>query len=156
VEIKPSECSSTRAPATAAPFSSITRPEMVTWADNVAQENIKHIRIARDRSVQDETKSISPEGAYWRRRLLVQDTPQPQEDSGSWGRSTSPWSGGTHPLLRDSGPVGAVVHEGEEFVAGFFAVAECAEHRAGHRARVLFFHSPHHHAEVARFADHAD
>src|ERR1700757_3081459 len=51
--------------------------------------------------------------------------------------------------------VGALADQGEEFGAGFFGVAEAAQHRAGNGRGVLLFYAAHHHAEMARFDDHA-
>src|SRR5215472_15867173 len=56
------------------------------------------------------------------------------------------------PLLN---PV-ALSHQRQKLVASLFALAEGAQHRARHRTRVLLFHAPHHHAKVARLADHSD
>ena len=45
--------------------------------------------------------------------------------------------------------------ERQQFVAGFFVIAESSQHGAGDCAGVLLFHSAHHHAEVPRLADDA-
>src|ERR1700757_1631862 len=52
--------------------------------------------------------------------------------------------------------IGALADQGEEFGAGFFRVAEAAQHRTGDGRGVLLFYAAHHHAEMARFDDHAD
>src|SRR5579875_3871724 len=51
--------------------------------------------------------------------------------------------------------VAAMIDQREELVACFLAVAEGAQHGAGHRPGVLLFHTAHHHAEMARFANYA-
>src|SRR4029077_9758351 len=49
----------------------------------------------------------------------------------------------------------ASMDEGEEFVARLLALAECAQHGASHRGRVLLFHATHHHTKMPRLDDHA-
>src|SRR5215471_4074360 len=44
----------------------------------------------------------------------------------------------------------------QKFVAGLFVVTESPQHGAGDRRTVLFFHTAHLHAKMARFDDHAD
>src|ERR1035437_2067405 len=48
-----------------------------------------------------------------------------------------------------------MIHQGKELVPRFLAVAEGAQHGAGHGAGVLLFHAAHHHAEMTGFADYA-
>ena len=49
-----------------------------------------------------------------------------------------------------------MVNQGQEFVPGFLACPEPAQHGAGDRPGMLFFHAAHHHAEMPGFANHAD
>src|ERR1700737_1646981 len=49
----------------------------------------------------------------------------------------------------------SVRNQREEFVPGFLAIAESAQHGAGYGSRMLFLDATHHHAEMARLANHA-
>src|SRR5437879_13436348 len=47
-------------------------------------------------------------------------------------------------------------NESQKLVARGFAIAECAQHRAGDCARMLLFNPAHHHAEMPRLANHTN
>src|ERR1019366_7603989 len=52
-------------------------------------------------------------------------------------------------------PHPSMVHQRQELIPRLLPLPESPQHRARHRPRVLLLHSPHHHAEVPRFADHS-
>src|SRR5215831_13744763 len=61
-----------------------------------------------------------------------------------------------NPNICSLNAVRTLANQREELAACFFFVPETSEHRTGDGRRVLFLHTTHHHAKVARFDDDSD
>src|SRR5271163_4747929 len=72
---------------------------------------------------------------------------------GIFGKSRLPPGLPTGRIRRRSGP--GVANQRQKFVSRLLVLSKRAQHRAGRRDRILFFHASHHHAQMSSLDDHS-